>query len=118
MQTETRKQDTPATTVAEFMRSYRGTIKGRPDHCPKAQIGDLKLSIQASETHYCSPRDNAGPWLCVEVGFPNEVVEELLPYAQDADTPTDTVYGWVPIEILDKLIEENGGVIAPETGGR
>jgi hypothetical protein len=27
------------------------------------------LSIQASKSHYCTPRDNKGPYSSIEVGF-------------------------------------------------
>lgn len=30
--------------------------------------GDFELSVQASKNHYCSPRDNIGPYRSFEVG--------------------------------------------------
>lgn len=70
------------------------------------------LSVQASEYTYCRPRDNYGPYTHVEVGYPSRVFEQLLPYIDgDADTnPTDTVYGYVPIEIVEECIAECGGI--------
>jgi len=69
----------------------------------------LTLSVQASASHYCSPRDNIGPWSEVEVGFPSQKVDALLPYAEDASDPCDTVYAYVPIEVVEYVIESNGG---------
>jgi hypothetical protein len=70
----------------------------------------LTLSVQASDGHYCSPRDDFGPWVAVEVGYPSRAVDELLPYAQDAEYPTETVYGWVPVEIVNSIVNSRGGL--------
>ena len=71
-------------------------------------FGDLKLSIQASEYHYCSPQRDCDYYYEVEVGFPNfDFSEEFIHrYADDIDTPQDTVYGYVPITELSKEISE------------
>ncbi len=70
----------------------------------------LSLSVQASAFTYCSPRNDLGPYTAVEVGFPSTTVDALLPYAEDRDTPTETVYGYVPVEIVEKVIADNGGI--------
>jgi hypothetical protein len=70
----------------------------------------LKFSMQASEHHRCSPRNNQGPWDTVEIGFPSRRVEDLMPYVEDEDNPTQTVYTFVPIEIVAKIILDNGGL--------
>lgn len=71
-------------------------------------FGDLKLSIQASECHYCSPRKDCDYYYEVEVGFPNfDFSEEFISaYAEDICTPQDTVYVYVPISELSKEISE------------
>jgi hypothetical protein len=70
----------------------------------------FKMSVQASEYHYCSPRDNRGPYTHVEVGFPSQRVEALMPYIEDESDPTRTVYSHVPIEIIPQIIEDHGGI--------
>jgi hypothetical protein len=62
------------------------------------------MSIQASKYHYCIPRNDAGPYTHVEIGFPSEVEPLLMPYAQDKDNPTDTAYGYVPKEIVEQVV--------------
>ena len=71
-------------------------------------FGDLKLSIQASEYHYCSPREDCDYYYEVEVGFPNFYFSEdfIRSYAEDIDTHQDTVYAYVPISELSKEISE------------
>ena len=75
-------------------------------------VDGFRMSVQASKSHYCTPRDNFGPYSKVEVGFPSERIEEFMPFAEEADSPTDTVYGWVPIEIVEQVIESHGGAKA------
>lgn len=68
------------------------------------------LSVQASEHHYCAPRRVCDYYYEVEVGFPDEVIKTLLEYAEDADNPKDTVYPYVPIELVDEYITSCGGI--------
>ena len=71
----------------------------------------FSMSVQASRTHYCEPSmDLQEEYLSFEVGFPNAYEELLIRYAEDADTPTPTVYGWVPSDVIDKVIAKHGGV--------
>lgn len=67
------------------------------------------ISVQASEYHYCTPRINLedGYYYEVELGFPNEYDELIDGYAEDKGS-TDTVFPYVPIEVVDELIAKHG----------
>jgi len=67
------------------------------------------VSIQASRTNYCEPRDDAGPYTSVELGFPSMVEPKLMPWAEDPSQPTNTVYGWVPSDVVLEIINDHGG---------
>jgi hypothetical protein len=83
------------------------------DHVPEIKCADgFKMSVQASKHHYCSPRDSAGPWKTVEVGFPSAKVDVLMPYAEEAERPTETVYGYVPLDLVVQAIAEHDGFAA------
>jgi hypothetical protein len=70
----------------------------------------FKMSVQASRTHYCQPREDYGRWYLVEVGYPSARVEAFMEYMDGADSvPTDTVYGYVPIEVVAQAIIDHGG---------
>lgn len=87
-------------------------VRGKNYREPSARIeckSGLTLSVQASRFHYCSPRVNEGPYLSVEVGIPSEAIEELMPYADNPDAPTESVYGYVPIGIVVEIINKHGG---------
>ena len=69
----------------------------------------FKFSIQGNATAYCSPRDNSGPYVSVEVGYPSREEAKLLQYAEDPQDPTNTVYGWVPSSVVLEVIDFHGG---------
>lgn len=72
---------------------------------------DLEVSIQASENHYCAPKeDNADYYECVELGYPNFLFsrEFIAKYADDIDNPKDTIYGYVPLKELAKELSKLG----------
>lgn len=71
----------------------------------------LTMSVQASFSHYCSPRNNDGPYQQVEVGFPSVKVDSLMEYVEDASRPTDTVYAHVPTTLVEQIVNDNGGLV-------
>jgi hypothetical protein len=78
---------------------------------PRIECADgFSMSVQAGEFLYSTPRENTGPWRAVEIGFPSEACPELMPFAEDADKPTDTVYSYVPIRVVAYVIDRHGGI--------
>lgn len=73
------------------------------------------LSVQASKDHYSCPRNDEGPYSHVEVGFPSvtppETWAEYMDGVWGTDDRTDTVYGYVPVDLVEAFIEEHGGAI-------
>ena len=72
------------------------------------------MSVQASENHYCTPRENgiAMSYTSVEVGFPSEKEDLLMAHAEDYDKPTGTVYPYVPAQVILDVIEKDGGMVS------
>jgi hypothetical protein len=87
-------------------------------HYQKVVCADgFEMSVQASSGHYCSPRDDVGPYGTVEVGFPTAKDPQLEKFAEDPDAEickdsgtVQTVYGWVPAETIRQIIESHGGI--------
>ena len=79
---------------------------------PRLYCNDgYSISVQASAFHYCSPRLNGlQEYKSVELGYPSAEDELINEYAEDCMNYTETVYGYVPIEIVEKLIEKHGGI--------
>lgn len=73
----------------------------------------FSISIQASTGHYCKPRRTfEGPYTEVELGYPSCSEESILPYKEeDWCEPQDTIYPYVPVEVVDKMIQKHGGII-------
>ncbi len=75
----------------------------------------FSMSVQASEHHYCSPRVNypGVPYERVEVGYPSaHPGDEMIEYQESPgrNDPTDDVYPYVPVEIVERVIEAHGGI--------
>ncbi len=75
----------------------------------------FSMSVQANAGAYCLPRMTDAPiYREVEVGFPNMEEPLLMEWAEDAGKPTDTVYGWVPVQVVTNVIAKHGGIISGE----
>lgn len=74
----------------------------------------FRMSVQASQGHYCTPKRNTGPYTEVEVGKPSHYDLYLNKYAEDPERPTATVYGWVPADTITLCIESHGGMVSGE----
>ena len=75
----------------------------------------FRMSVQASETSYCTPRTNqADKYSAVEVGFPSEEEPLIMEYAEDPHHPCNTVYAWVPSTVVTTVIAKHGGVVEGE----
>lgn len=86
----------------------------RPKLNKKVQCADgFSMSVQANEGAYCSPRVNkATLYIEVEIGFPSHVEPLILDWAEDRNSPTETVYGYVPVSVVTNVIAKHGGVIS------
>ncbi|KJZ41342.1 hypothetical protein [Pseudomonas fluorescens] len=71
------------------------------------------LSIQASGGHYCAPRcdfDDYDQYYEFEIGFPSAHMDELASYQEGDGDHTSSVFGYVPKEVIESLIDSRGGV--------
>ena len=75
----------------------------------------FSMSVQASEFSYCEPRESgASRYTAVEVGYPSQREELLMQWCEDAEEPTQTVYGWVPSQTVALVVAKHGGVVSGE----
>lgn len=76
----------------------------------------FRVSVQASFSHYCSPRKtlrskHTNYYKEYELGFPSESDDLLEKYKEvEDDEQTNTIFPYVPKEVVDKLIEKHGGI--------
>ena len=71
----------------------------------------FEMSVQAGDGLYCEPRVNleSGEYATCEVGYPSQKEELLMPYIEDPTEPTKAVYPYVPVEVIEQVIEKHGG---------
>ena len=70
------------------------------------------MSVQANSYAYCSPKNDDGPYTSVEVGYPSEIENLIINYAEDSEALTDTVYGYVPVGTVYLVITKHGGMVS------
>ena len=94
--------------IEQYIKKYKGTLKNQPDWCtPLVKCKDgFEMSVQESDIHYSG-------YGSVEVGFPSAKEVLLMPYAEQPEKPMKTVYGWVPVEVIDKVLKKHGGANVP-----
>ena len=99
--------------IANYINAFRHNFKQIPQIV--CQDG-FTISVQASECHYTSPRrdfKDARMYDKMELGFPNKEESLILEYAENPEKPTETVYGFVPVEIINEVILKHGGLKRP-----
>lgn len=97
--------------INKYIRDNRVNVRGLVLVKELVCKNGLTMSVQASSDHYCSPRqDSLSHYDSVEVGYPSRKVDALMEYAERPETPTETVYGWVPVDVINKIVDENGGL--------
>ena len=75
----------------------------------------FSMSVQAHDGAYCSPRiDGAPRYESVEVGYPSAEEPLLMPFCEDDENPTGTVYGYVPSHVVTTVIAKHGGMVEGE----
>lgn len=82
-------------------------------HNPRITCEDgFTISVQARESSYCQ-RNTEGKPVTVECGFPSTKPKtpEFLLYAEDNSDYTGTVYGWVPVEVVQAELDAHGGIL-------
>jgi len=75
----------------------------------------FRMSVQAHDGAYCEPRENAQKkYNLVEIGFPSEEEPLIMPWCEDDRKPTDTVYAYVPVDVVTNVIVKHGGMVTGE----
>ena len=73
------------------------------------------MSVQAHESAYCIPRiTGAEKYTEVEVGFPSKAESLLIEWAENKNSPCNTVYGYVPAARISLVCVKHGGIVSGE----
>lgn len=98
-------------TINEYLQKKNYIYSGIDGVRKRLRCKDgFSISVQASRYHYCTPRvTNAEHYETVELGYPSTDDATIFDYAESTNY-TNTVYGYVPVHIVDILIEKHGGI--------
>ena len=79
------------------------------------------MSVQVGYSLYSTPKKVAKRYSAVEIGYPSDHEPLIEEYAEcytfeelDIDF-TDTIYPYVPVKIVDKVLKKHGGIEMTET---
>ena len=81
----------------------------------------FSMSVQVGYSLYSTPKKIAKRYSAVEIGYPSEPEElikeyaEFAPFDEDTADYTDTVYPYVPVKIVDKVLKKHGGIDLTQT---
>ena len=83
-------------------------------------VDGFEMSVQVGFSLYSTPKKVAKRYTTVEIGFPSEHEQLIEEYAEGSffdEVPdyTDTVYPYVPVKIVDKVLKKHGGIDLLET---
>ena len=87
-------------------------------HNPRVTLASgASLSIQASSSHYCLPREDEGPYTHYELGFLRGLEAPDLSMLEEYEEPSclgdssgSGIYPYVPMPILEKIIARHWGL--------
>lgn len=99
-------------TFRDFMIRC-GSVRFRPEI---VCADGFRMSVQGHEMTYSIPKEICGEFEAMEIGFPSEQ-EDLIMEFIDSDTqpPTQSVYGYIPIDLIEKVVEKHGGIDEDKT---
>ena len=77
------------------------------------------MSVQVGYSLYSTPKKVAKRYSAVEVGFPSDhepLIEEYAEnFFEEEPNYTDTVYPYVPVAVVDKVLKKHGGINLTQT---
>lgn len=94
--------------------SMEKTYNTKHFHLPRVYCNDgFNISIQIDNGHYCVSENGirtfGSDWKLVEWGFPSQPIDAEKYMSERAET-INGVGGFVPVELMEELIEEHGGI--------
>lgn len=91
--------------VNTFLAQTAGPVR------PRLVCADgAMLSVQASTAHYCSPRNDEGPWGLVEVWCITGPSGRPVYPRSFGSGGKENPYGWLPVALVNKFIHRHGGL--------
>lgn len=74
-------------------------------------VDGFSISVQAGEICYSDPKGKAEEYTSLELGYPSEPDNMIKQWAENKEDLVNTVYPYVPVEVVDNLLEKHGGIL-------
>jgi hypothetical protein len=92
---------------------YIGSLRRLAQNPCVVCLDGFQMSVQASEDNYSTPRESGcAAYTHVDVGFPSEADPLLTPYMECPGDPTESIYPYVPSEVVEAVISRHGGIVS------
>ena len=83
-------------------------------------VDGFRMSVQVGYSLYSKPKKVAKRYSEVEIGYPSEHEPLLEKYVETIfETEfidyTDSIYPYVPVKVVDKILKKHGGIDLTET---
>ena len=81
-------------------------------------VDGFTMSVQVGDNLYSTPKKVAKRYSNVEIGYPSEhepLLEKYVESFYKEPDYTDSIYPYVPVKIVDKVLKKHGGIDLTET---
>jgi hypothetical protein len=92
-----------------YIYNAKRNDKRNPYTVPPVKCNDgYRISIQASECHYCTPRVSTPEgYTRFELGYPS-VPDDIIEPFREAEG--SDIYPYVPLAVVEQLLRKHGGI--------
>lgn len=104
--------------IRDFLHNENNIINAFSNTRKRMFLEDgFQLSVQAGEIYYSLPKENLadGTYESVEIGYPSHIEPLLIDFMEcdpyEIVDPTKTIYPYVPMSVLEKVIMKHGTII-------
>lgn len=102
-------------TINEFLQKYRKQHNDMQIIRPRVRCADgYTVSVQAGKMWYSEPRLDTKWYGKVELICPEYKDDELRDYAENKRDLCGTLYGFVPVKLVDEVLEKHGGIVGAD----
>lgn len=98
--------------VESFENSEREVFHGHTYYTPRERLicrDGFSLSIQGGRHAYSCPREDGVVFSEMEIGFPSGEEILLSDYREGDRLDLDSVFPYVPVEVIIEVIKKHGG---------
>lgn len=94
----------------DYVNEHLAKRNGKRHASPLVCKDGTHFSIQASDGHYCSPKDRVGPYTSVEVVKLGKPIPTLGAWGKPNERYQGGLWGFLSVVLVNEEIERRGGL--------